>query len=458
MKNKFTYNKSISRNVYFLIILFMVIIVAVSIFHFYYYRFIKEVLFIMLAYLILNTYIIIVFHRYNRDKSNDIAALENITRTLADEINDKNRIEDALRESELRYRNIFENTDNGIAIYKAVNNGEDFVFRQFNKTGEMIDKINRTDIIGKSVTEVFPGVREFGLLEVFRRVWETGEPEEFPLKFYKDNRLGGWRNNYIYKLPNGEIVAVYSDETERMQAQEERENLIKELKMKNSEMEQFTYMVSHDLKSPLVTIKGFIGLLEKDIIKNDTANSQNDIEKINNAAEKMQTLLDELLTLSRIGRLINPPVKISFKALVEEALESVAGQLNESKPDIIISDNLPDVYVDGSRIREMLMNLLDNAVKFIDKKNPVIEIGIIEKEKDSVFYIRDNGPGIDPAYHEKIFGLFDKLDPMTDGSGAGLAIVKRIIEVHEGRIWVESDGLGNGSTFYFTLPVTEPVD
>ncbi|MBN2041257.1 MAG: PAS domain S-box protein [Spirochaetes bacterium] len=456
MKNTNGYKKPVSWRVYFLMLVFIFMWIFFYFYYLYnYHSSVIEFVFFM-SYLLINIYIIILFRKNNRARLNDIDALENITRFLADEINEKNRIQDELTKSELRYRSIFENTDNAIAVYEAVNNGEDFIFRQFNKSGEKIEKLSRDEVIGRSVTEVFPGVEKFGLLEVFKRVWETGETEQFPLKLYKDNRLRGWRNNYIYKLPCGDIVAVYSDETGRMLAQEERENLIKELEDKNRELENFSYMVSHDLKSPLITIKGFTDLLEKDILNNDTGSIKSDVEKIKNAADKMEVQLNEMLELSRIGRLINPPAKISFKKLVEEAIDSAAGQLARINPDIIISENLPDVYVDGMRIREMLMNLIDNAAKFIDKENPVIEIGTLENTEEAVFYVRDNGPGIHPSYHEKIFGLFDKLDPGTAGSGAGLAIVKRIVEVHGGRVWVESDGTGNGSVFYFTLPVHEP--
>lgn len=455
MNNKSGYIKPVNWHDYILIVLLILIFIGYSIYHFTCYHYKTEEVIFFSAYLLLNVYLIVIFRRYNKARLIDIAALEQITRTLADEINERERIEEALTESELRYRNIFENTSNAVAVYDAVDNGNNFIFKQFNKAGEQIDRINRKDLIGRYITDVFPGAEKFGILEVFKRVWKTGEAEEFPLKFYQDDRLSGWRNNYIYRLPNGEIVTVYTDETERMLAQAERENLIKELEMKNKEMEQFTYMVSHDLKSPLISIKGFAGLLKKDLKRNDEVNIKKDIDNINNAAQKMHELLNELLELSRRGKLVNTPGKVSFKSLAEEAIESVAGQMNNINARINISNDLPDIIADGSRIRQMLMNLLDNAIKYTDKENPVIEIGFNRKDNEAVFYVRDNGPGIYPEYHEKIFGLFDKLDSNKEGSGAGLAIVKRIVEAHGGRVWVESEGSRNGSTFYFTLPVYE---
>jgi len=142
-----------------------------------------------------------------------------VTFTALD-ISERKQAEEMLRDSETRYKAITHYTNNGVAVYQAVDDGNDFVFIEFNKAAEEIEKIKGDDLIGKSVCEVFPGVKEFGLFEVFQRVWKTGNSEHFPITFYKDDRISGWRDNYVYKLDSGEIVAVYSDETKRKQAQE----------------------------------------------------------------------------------------------------------------------------------------------------------------------------------------------------------------------------------------------
>jgi len=128
--------------------------------------------------------------------------------------------EEGLRESEEGFKNLFENMNSGVAIYEAENNGEDFIFKDLNRAGERIDKVARGEIIGKSVLEIFPSVKDFGLFDVFQRVWKTGQPEHHPTTLYKDERITGWRKNFVYKLPAGQIVAIYSDETERKQAEE----------------------------------------------------------------------------------------------------------------------------------------------------------------------------------------------------------------------------------------------
>jgi PAS domain S-box-containing protein len=232
-----------------------------------------------------------------------------------------------------------------------------------------------------------------------------------------------------------------------------RENLIKELESKNVELERFTYTVSHDLKSPLVTINGFLGYLERDAEMGNMERLKNDTRRIQDAVNRMHRLLSELLELSRIGRLMNQPEEIPFDDLVREVLDIVHGRLEARRISVQTQPNLPVVHGDRQRLTEVLQNLIDNAAKFMGGQiDPRIEIGRRgEEDGKPIFFVRDNGIGIAPEYHERIFGLFNKLDVKTDGTGIGLSLVKRIVEVHGGRIWVESNP-GKGATFFFTLP------
>lgn len=231
-----------------------------------------------------------------------------------------------------------------------------------------------------------------------------------------------------------------------------RKTLIEELEAKNAELERFTYTVSHDLKSPLVTITGFLGYLKKDALEGNQEKIKSDMDRITKSAEKMQALLNDLLELSRVGRLMNAPEKISFEEIVQDALENVRGQLEANKVKVEVQPELPTVHVDKIRLIEVVQNLIDNASKFTrGQENPKIEIGTTDQAGITIFFVRDNGIGIQPEFQERIFGLFNKLDQNVDGTGIGLTLVKRIIEVHGGKIWVESE-LGKGATFYFTLP------
>ncbi len=225
-----------------------------------------------------------------------------------------------------------------------------------------------------------------------------------------------------------------------------------ELESKNAELERYTYTVSHDLKSPLITIKGFLGMLEKDLIKGDKERIKKDINHINNAALKMNQLLDELLELSRVGKVVGTKKEVALKDLANEALNLVGGQIEKQEVQVKIAPDLPVVYVDRSRLVEVFQNLIGNAVKHMDKQTgSCIEIGVKQENGEEVYYVRDNGIGIEPRYHENVFGLFNKLDQASEGTGIGLAIVKRIIEVHGGRIWIESEGKGKGTAFCFTI-------
>ncbi len=243
------------------------------------------------------------------------------------------------------------------------------------------------------------------------------------------------------------------DITERKQMEAEREALAKQLEQKNAELEKFTYTVSHDLKSPLITIKGFLGLVEQDLAKGDAAQLKSDMARIGNAADKMKHLLDDLLELSRIGRIANPPEEVSLVALAGEALDLLAGPISQRNVRVAIDPDLPSAVGDRPRLLQVLENLIDNAVSFMgDQTNPRIEVGGWRSGDEVTCFVADNGVGVDPRYHAKVFGLFEKLDQTSKGTGVGLAIVKRIIENHGGRIWVESEGQGKGARFCFTLP------
>ena len=238
----------------------------------------------------------------------------------------------------------------------------------------------------------------------------------------------------------------------------ERKKLISQLEANNAELERFTYTVSHDLRSPLVTIKGFLGMLIKDLREGRQDKIEDDFQRIANAADKMHILLSDLLELSRIGRILNPPEEVDLAQVIREAIETLDAHLRSKKVVVNSPLDMPIVYGDRVRLREVFENLIDNAAKYAgDQPNPMIEIGTKEEGNELVIFVRDNGIGIEPQYQNKVFGLFDKLNPNSEGTGIGLALIKRIIETHGGRIWVESEGLGKGSMFCFTIPDSRNV-
>ncbi len=228
----------------------------------------------------------------------------------------------------------------------------------------------------------------------------------------------------------------------------------RELEAKSAEMERFAYTVSHDLRSPLVTIQGFLGFLKEDVKDGDEEKIEADMEMISDAVERMDYLLKDTLRLSRIGRIANPPQDVPFGEIVVDALSQIWEMARSRGVDISAAEEWPKVCVDRLRAAEVIVNLVENGIRYsADRLRPRVELGWRKGGSEVVFFVRDNGIGIDPDQQEKVFDLFYKVDPEGEGSGAGLAIVKRIIEVHGGRIWIESE-VGKGSTFCFTLPVT----
>lgn len=247
------------------------------------------------------------------------------------------------------------------------------------------------------------------------------------------------------------VVGINIDVTDQHRAAEERERLIHKLEDQNAELERFVYTVSHDLKSPLITVKGFLGHLGKSARAGNWERFDADLARVGKAAEKMRLLLDDLLQLSRVGRVANPPRDVSVAEAAADAVQLLAGPVAARGVEVVIEPGLPAVHADPVRLTEVLVNLIGNAVKFMgDQPRPRVEVGF--RPADGAFFVADNGIGIDPAYHARVFALFERLDPAAEGTGIGLAIVKRIVEVHGGRIWVESAGRGVGTTFCFTLP------
>ncbi|MCP3957309.1 MAG: hypothetical protein GY719_05600 [bacterium] len=227
-----------------------------------------------------------------------------------------------------------------------------------------------------------------------------------------------------------------------------------EMATKDEEMDRFVYTVSHDLKSPLITIQGFLGLLEQDAAAGDVERTKRDADRIRGAVDVMKGLLEDLLELSRIGRMVNPPEEVGWTVLAEEAATRVAAERPDHGVEIEIAPDLPTVVGDRFRLLQAMQHLVENAVKFTaGVDDPKVEVGAEVNGDETVCRVRDNGIGIDPRFHTKIFGLFDQLASDTGGTGIGLTLAERIAAIHGGRVWVESEGEGEGSTFYFALPL-----
>jgi len=367
------------------------------------------------------------------------------------------RAEEELIESERKYRTLFEHMNAGFVLFEVVadENGVpvDLLILAANEGFATTTGTKLPDVIGKRLTHVLPGIEHDAAdwIGTYGQVALTGTSRQFE---QGSDLLGVYYAVSAFQPVPRQCAVTFVDITGRKKMEMQREQLIQELEQKNAELERFTYTVSHDLKSPLITIRGFAGLLEEDALKGDITRTRQDISRIIAAADKMQHLLTDLLNLSRIGRLINPPEDVPLGMIIQEAVDLLAGSIKEHGICVEVAPNLPTVHVDHTRIREVYINLIENAIKFTKRvDHPTIEAGMRKEKGETVFFVRDNGIGIEPRYLSKIFGLFEKLDGRSEGTGIGLAIVKRIIEVHGGRIWAESEGPGKGTTICFTLPL-----
>ncbi len=247
-----------------------------------------------------------------------------------------------------------------------------------------------------------------------------------------------------------EVVRRYGDRIARKRAEEK-------LRKTNEELRNFAYVVSHDLKTPIVYIQGFSGLLLENYKEKLDEKGQTCVERIQASAHRMEMLVSDLLALSRVGQVVSTFKDVPSHEIVTRVISGLQDRLKENGIELVVASNLPTVCCDKERICQVFENLVVNAIKFMgDNENPEIEIGYEESAERPDFYnfyVRDNGIGIDPKYHIKIFERFHRLREIEDeaGTGLGLAIVERVVNHHDGRVWVESEK-GKGTTFYFTLP------
>ncbi len=309
---------------------------------------------------------------------------------------------------------------------------------------EFMTGIPAAKMIGRTMDEFFPP-------EIARKFTEEDWLVVSSHQVIKiDEELNG-RSYTTIKFPiikdDSTLLAGYTiDITDKKQAEAE-------VLRKNNEIQQFIYTVSHDLRSPLVTIKTFTGYLEQDLANANQQQIADDLQFIRKAADKMEILLNELLAMSRVGHPVVENSELTFRLMADEAVAAVAGQIAEKRVEIHIIDLDIRLYGDRPRLTQIWQNLLDNAIKYMgNQPTPLITIGAEHKFNDVVFYICDNGIGIEPQNLDKVFNIFEKLGQESDGVGMGLSMVRRIVELNGGRIWVESRGPGYGSCFRFTLP------
>ncbi len=237
-----------------------------------------------------------------------------------------------------------------------------------------------------------------------------------------------------------------------IQRNQKLEKLNLEMQRKNQEMEQFIYTVSHDLKSPLVSCQGFVGLMVQRLNRGQLDQLPMFAQQISDATNRMSQLINDLLALSRIGRVATQMHDIDMQAMYERLKIRFDQPLKQRNAALIMAASVPTVWADETALERALDNLVSNAIKYgLPETGGRIELQAVRVGREVHVRVSDNGPGIDAAYHEKIFVLFERLQSDGEGTGVGLASVRKIAEVHHGRAWVESSP-GHGATFCLALP------
>jgi len=374
----------------------------------------------------------------------------------------------ALVESEGRFRDLFEHSTSGVAVYRPVDDGKDFIFQDFNKAAETIEQVKREDIIGERVTEVFPAVEDFGLLDVFRRVSRTGQPAKHPVSFYADGRLKGWRENSVYRLPSGEIVAVYEDRTAQKQAELDKNAMERQL-YQVQKMEAIGVLaggIAHDFNNILGIILGNTELALEDIARYHPVTEN--LNEIRIASLRAKDVIRQLLSFSRKTEPRKKP--ISIIPVIKESLTLMRASIPANIS--VISDIVEDggaIIADQTQIHQVIINLCTNAAHSMEHNGGVLSVGAKQVRMNGSdtgsageiqpgtylqLTVCDTGTGVAPDIKDRIFDPYFTTKDVGKGSGMGLSVVHGIVKNHDGILQFESEP-DKGSTFKILLPAVD---
>ncbi|MBP1927606.1 PAS domain S-box-containing protein [Methanolinea mesophila] len=380
----------------------------------------------------------------------DLAEKEEELRQNLDELGKSER---TLRETTQYLENLIGYANAPIIVWNP-----EYRITRFNRAFEVLVGKNAEEVVGMPLESLFPGRCRDANMNLIRKTskGERWESVEIPVVTNTGEiRTVLWNSATLYE-PDGttvhSVIAQGQDITGRKEMDARLRRKAEELARSNEELERFAYVASHDLREPLRMVTSFSQLLQQRYQGKLDADADEFIDYVVEGGKRMDALVNDLLEFSRINSRARPLAPTDMNVVVEDALKSLSVSTKESGARIEVG-YLPTVPVDRTQIAQVFQNLISNAIKFRGEDVPWIRIGATRKDEFWVFSVRDNGIGIDPDYAETIFEIFKRLHTKEQypGTGIGLAISRRIVERHGGRIWVESD-IGKGSTFAFTIP------
>lgn len=386
--------------------------------------------------------------------------------TVLEDITDQKRIEQELVDSEFRFRELFNHMSSGAAIYESPDDGQSFVFKDLNEAGLEYGNMQKDEVIDREVRDVFPGVEALGLFEVFKRVWKTGISEHHPSSIYEDDKLELWVENYVCKLPSGELVAIYEDITARKKDEQAKEKLENQLRhaQKMEAVGTLAGGIAHEFNNILGIMLGNAELAADDIPEWNPA--KHNLNEIKSASLRAKDVVRQLLTFSRKAEEYRRP--LDLVPVIKEAIKFLRSSIPTS---IEIRQNVADechtVAADPTQIHQVMMNLSTNAVHAMEEKGGILEfslqnftVGETTEAYESklrpgeyvMLKVSDTGSGIPAEVLDRIFDPYFTTKDVGKGTGMGLAVVHGIVETHGGAIRVESEE-DLGTTFKIFLPV-----
>jgi PAS domain S-box-containing protein len=383
---------------------------------------------------------------------------------LLKEIEERKKAQDEAHNSNLFVNAIYENIPNMV----FVKGGDELRYRSINKAGEDLIGFTREELLGKCDHDFFPKEEaDFFRAkdkEVFATILPVIAEEQITttthgVRWLRTKKIGvrDEHGNHLYMIGISEDITELKEKQEQLnhynsELEKKIEQRTKELTDSNKELEQFAYVASHDLQEPLRMVSSFLQLLTKRYNDQLDDAGRQYINFAVDGSERMKVLINDLLMLSRVGTTADETVSVDCNGAVQDVLKIYEQQISEDGAVVEVS-HLPVIKAIKTQVEQLFQNLVGNALKYRGTEAPVISVGCSEEGSRWKFYVKDNGIGIDKKFYDKVFIIFQRLHGKNEysGTGIGLAICKKIVEKHGGKIWIESE-MGKGSTFYFTFP------